>query len=357
VALVLYGTSPSLLSGEIVDLPNFPEELRAPFLERLEMAGWSWRQTWGAFEELGEETAMARGFQMRHVRRARRLVEALARHRDHADEILALVHRRYRGKDRSLMEWLESWIVEVAGAMRLERAIPELVERLHDADWGIKDSAQFALQWIGGDGVVTEIRRHWAGASGDFRRGAAEAMGHIHTDLSVETCLEFLAEEGHEDTRSFLANALLDNFAVDAIEPIRRMVPGASANLTPDETDLRHHLLAAATIMQVDFPEYERWYAEAVADRWGWPDRPVSRIRKNFREDPDDDEPPWYDEQMAWGDAEDVDDLGDDAPFPDDPAPLLPFRREQKKVGRNDPCPCGSGKKYKKCCLRKSAEP
>ena len=24
--------------------------------------------------------------------------------------------------------------------------------------------------------------------------------------------------------------------------------------------------------------------------------------------------------------------------------------REQPKVGRNDPCPCGSGKKYKKCC-------
>jgi uncharacterized protein YchJ len=24
-----------------------------------------------------------------------------------------------------------------------------------------------------------------------------------------------------------------------------------------------------------------------------------------------------------------------------------------EKVGRNDPCPCGSGKKYKKCCLGK----
>ena len=23
------------------------------------------------------------------------------------------------------------------------------------------------------------------------------------------------------------------------------------------------------------------------------------------------------------------------------------------KIGRNDPCPCGSGKKYKKCCLNK----
>lgn len=24
------------------------------------------------------------------------------------------------------------------------------------------------------------------------------------------------------------------------------------------------------------------------------------------------------------------------------------------KAGRNDPCPCGSGKKYKKCCLNKT---
>jgi len=27
-----------------------------------------------------------------------------------------------------------------------------------------------------------------------------------------------------------------------------------------------------------------------------------------------------------------------------------PVVREGPKVGRNDPCPCGSGKKYKKCC-------
>jgi len=28
----------------------------------------------------------------------------------------------------------------------------------------------------------------------------------------------------------------------------------------------------------------------------------------------------------------------------------IPVKRDRKKVGRNDPCPCGSGKKYKKCC-------
>jgi len=33
-----------------------------------------------------------------------------------------------------------------------------------------------------------------------------------------------------------------------------------------------------------------------------------------------------------------------------EPADPKPLRREAPKVGRNDPCPCGSGKKYKKCC-------
>lgn len=27
------------------------------------------------------------------------------------------------------------------------------------------------------------------------------------------------------------------------------------------------------------------------------------------------------------------------------------------KIGRNEPCPCGSGKKYKKCCYRRQPEP
>ena len=36
----------------------------------------------------------------------------------------------------------------------------------------------------------------------------------------------------------------------------------------------------------------------------------------------------------------------DEAPLP---PPVEPIHAD-KNVGRNDPCPCGSGKKYKKCC-------
>jgi uncharacterized protein YecA (UPF0149 family) len=44
--------------------------------------------------------------------------------------------------------------------------------------------------------------------------------------------------------------------------------------------------------------------------------------------------------------------------FEIDPLNLSPFRQRQlertgqTKVGRNSPCPCGSGRKFKACCFR-----
>jgi hypothetical protein len=34
------------------------------------------------------------------------------------------------------------------------------------------------------------------------------------------------------------------------------------------------------------------------------------------------------------------------------PSKVETYRRDEPRVGRNDPCPCGSGRKYKKCCGR-----
>ena len=90
----------------------------------------------------------------------------------------------------------------------------------------------------------------------------------------------------------------------------------------------------------------------------------IDAIRDAFRRDA-------VDISIA-GDAEDVEiDLGlrarraTPAPkymvLPVDGIPWKDADRDQQKtqasprrakVGRNDPCPCGSGKKYKKCCLQ-----
>ncbi len=50
---------------------------------------------------------------------------------------------------------------------------------------------------------------------------------------------------------------------------------------------------------------------------------------------------------LAEGEAEEEDHAGSAARY--QPEPQTPFVREGRKVGRNEPCPCGSGKKYKHC--------
>jgi uncharacterized protein len=46
-----------------------------------------------------------------------------------------------------------------------------------------------------------------------------------------------------------------------------------------------------------------------------------------------------------------TDEFDDDAYYPET------YVRVERKVGRNEPCPCGSGKKYKRCCGSADAQP
>lgn len=84
----------------------------------------------------------------------------------------------------------------------------------------------------------------------------------------------------------------------------------------------------------------------------------------------EEDDPEWFDLALAEAEAapedaarfhdqelghvEDV--IGELAAALDDPEgeeeeEANPSRNPNREIGRNDPCPCGSGKKYKKCCL------
>ena len=343
-ALVLCKAGTDLLKPEFSELPFFPEELHLGFHERLEMARWDWETGWAALEALGAAVRERGDYRRADFARGARIVESLARHPGKGDVLLRLLHRRYRGRERNLMEWIESFLIDLAGKVRLEEAVPVLVERLHEDDLGIGDSSIMALAAINGDGVVRAIADHWPDGDDDFRLSAANVLEYVHTDLKVRNCLEFLAGEEQEDTKDFLANALLASFAEETIEPARRMVPGEWDDLTPDRTDLRYHLVAAATVMGVSFPEYEAWYGYAAQRNWGWDDHDRGRIRENLREDNGDEDN---------GDEEIEDDFvvgrGD---FERNAYPVLPITREPDPARRNDPCPCGSGRKYKKCCMK-----
>jgi hypothetical protein len=59
-------------------------------------------------------------------------------------------------------------------------------------------------------------------------------------------------------------------------------------------------------------------------------------------------------EEIAARQSESGDEDEDDADYA--LAPVETYVRPTPKVGRNDPCPCGSGKKYKKCCLEADSQ-
>ena len=60
-------------------------------------------------------------------------------------------------------------------------------------------------------------------------------------------------------------------------------------------------------------------------------------------------------EEMSWWhcfNEEQRSPVRDEFLLPTEPDVVDPIYRTEPKVGRNEPCPCGSGKKYKKCCGR-----
>jgi hypothetical protein len=58
------------------------------------------------------------------------------------------------------------------------------------------------------------------------------------------------------------------------------------------------------------------------------------------------------DDDFAAGPFADDEDDSEDAIWPSRVEPGIPAENPYRDVGRNDPCPCGSGKKFKKCCLQ-----
>ena len=59
----------------------------------------------------------------------------------------------------------------------------------------------------------------------------------------------------------------------------------------------------------------------------------------------------------ARGTEDAFDEDGEEAPWSGFAYPNEPVRNPWRHVGRNDPCPCGSGKKAKKCCLANGEPP
>jgi hypothetical protein len=290
IALILYRAGAELLRsrcGDIIALPMFPEPLRCPFDERLERLEWDWDRSYAALEALAGDTLRTGRLTARDARRAGCIIESLARHgAAKAATVLDLWQRSHAAGSEAWLRWCRPWIINLAGAMRLDAAVPIAVTHLCDDDLNVADESTTALIRIGSNRVVRAIAECWPGADANFRAAASDVLEHVHTDLCAETGLQFFIAEEVRETKLFLAHAVLSQFLAEGVEPIRQLVLAHGAEVPPNGLDIRRRLAAACTVMGVSFPEFEAWYAEAVADNWGLGNYQPHRLADGFPPDP-----------------------------------------------------------------------
>lgn len=288
IALIVHHAGPEVLLQRkefIIALPMFPDQLRQSLDERLDMLSWDWDRGWAALEALGQDTMRRGEFTHNDVRHAHHIVGSLARHRvTKASSVLSLLEVTHAGRAEAWLRWFEPLFVNLAGVMRLESAVPLLVERLYADNVNVNDEAITALIRINTDAVVEAIVDEWEDADTGFRAGASDVLEHICTDLCAKSCLAFFAAEENPDTTLSLAHAVLSQFVVEGLEAVRQLVLGHDEELTSDGLDIRYRLVVACAIMGAWFPEYKKWHEDAKANNWGLGDyRPPRLLADSFR--------------------------------------------------------------------------
>lgn len=291
----------------LMGLEGLPAEPREDMAERLRLMTIDTDALWWEMEEFCQG---ARGKQYTNksdLRHVFRLAEAIGRDGSYADRVLTLL-------SRSPAAWITPLASRIAGEMRLEPAVPLLVASLaQDGGDVLNEQCARCFAKVGTDTAVKVICQGFAAAPRHYRLLSSGALGNIRSELVVAKCLELSQREEASDIKGKLIRAALNNFSPDAIEPARQFVLGKGSQV-------RRELVAVAMLAGVSFPELARWTEAEKYDAQQRKHQPAPSLDRTARPSA-------------------LDPLSK-------PAPLV----RKQRAGRNDPCPCGSAKKYKKCC-------
>lgn len=261
-------------------------------------------------------------------------------------EILVDEDYWYEGQDGD--HWIVVHAVALLGAMRDEKSLPVLIEWVQHAYFANHDDA-IAVYGMGlanfGETAVeplmAKIREYrgyyWDNTDfGHCRYIFSNALTRIalRNDALRQRILDFICDlfsDPEEDDRVLLSLAVGHPVALDRGRGLK-VVRGAYArkvileNIAGKYTDFsdlatRKH---SSVFTDLEHEVLDFYTPEAIAER--------KLMRENKKE-----------EKLYWN----VSDAAAPAGYQHSEAGSLV---RPGKVGRNDPCPCGSGKKYKKCC-------
>ena len=323
----------------IRETPHLDRGLIPRLQRRRDLAGWPGERLW---EELRD---FARRCDDKHHvgeidhAHADDLIDALG-HRDVPDgETICRLLKSLEPEEG----WLEIFLVDLAGSRRLRETVPALVDKFHiDTDY-LLECCEEALALIGDPEASRLIRSALPGADFHFKLYAASVLGKIKHPESEEAILALLEAEEEPTIRTSLCRGLCRLFSERGVEAVRREI---ARGYDTWYTSLEEALLPVAKVLGIELPEAGRWEEERVRKRRMQAQQCAEMAELGRR----------YEALKARG----IDPLArlqgamGESPTEPEPSVSAPIRRSERRVGRNDPCPCGSGKKFKKCCGRSS---
>ncbi len=234
---------------------------------------------------------------------------------------------------------MEEFMVRLAGALEIEETIPYLFRIFNDSTFMhfVHDSCIKSLGKIGTLQVVNEIEKQYD-PKNDLRDELACILGYIPYSFSENLLIRLLKEEKNISIRTLLADGLCDMFSIEATDLIINTIENKQYD--PQMNNLCDALTPVYVYHNKTFDfsflkSIEDDYVKETLEK-----DPIHKMLEPLRK--------------AFQQFKTETERKKDSRFfvGNNKHNIIEFKESIPKVGRNDPCPCGSGKKYKKCCLR-----
>jgi hypothetical protein len=334
----------------ILALADLPDDTRDAIRERLELAELPVDELWDRLAQYAHVNREKYWNEYTDLSVAHRLVDALARHGDAA----AAHALRVVDSDVVPDDSLDIFAIQLLGRLRHRPALELLARKFVECDEEedvLHEKLVDAIPRVGGPDAIPLIAGPFPEA---VARGSAypiyasDLLGRIKHPDAEAALLRLLEDPRTRPERHFLLMSIAALCPTGAALAVLRQAVLAG-DYEPKMSDLRRDLVACAVMANDPFPELAPLREEIAADDAELERRlAAGELPASFFGQDD------YDDDLDYDDYADED-------FPDLPPGLdargdrvvAPIHNAQPKVGRNDPCPCGSGKKYKKCCLNK----
>ncbi len=326
-----------------MDELQLAEDRRGSILSRLKLKDSDPEDCWRALDDHCQLAGEEESFADAKISEATLLLEPLLRSGDQfVPRILEILQRPVVDPDKADADgWLIGMMIILAGQMRLEAAAP-LMWKYWEVDWDwYDDEILYAMTQIGTPSVAQLVRERYPQSEWGVQLFSSGVLARFRCDGMSEVLEELLAKDPDDEFRGRFGIAAARQFDDHTAELARCLW---SEDPDGEERDsIRECLIAFSYLSGWELPERDAWENEFLAksDRRA-NSKPFAFLESMFARMPASASPPFP--RIDEGDQQ----VPIRLPAPMS-APVVLSRRSV--VGRNDPCPCGSGKKYKKCCL------